>query len=125
MERDVSGTFNPFAGSFVVPSSGTYQIQYIAQGGPTAPVTVSSGPTAQYESQILVNGVQQQATPFPMFDTNIALVLTLRTPLREAQVVNSKVLNLLAGDIVQFAIGNSLTGTAGDFNGRVTITELE
>lgn len=110
---DTLGGFDPVTGTFMAPETGTYRIAFDATGGPSSAVTVSSPANSWFSltlerTEIATDVVRKR---FPMQDVNIALVLTLRTPLREATVSAERYMHLAEGEWVQLDAENSLSQT--------------
>lgn len=103
--------FDAESGVFTVPEAGTYLIAIGADGGPIGSSTISFGPgIGPYELEILRDGALLDQRSFPMIDVNVALVLTLRTPLHDGAAQITEAVPLEAGDELSFQIeANGLT----------------
>lgn len=101
--------FDPDTGEFTAPQAGTYEISYDATAGPSSAVTISTGANTWFALTLDRNGVDLFERRFPVLDVNVALVLTLRAPLREASVSASRYVTLAAGDVVALDVTNGFS----------------
>jgi hypothetical protein len=104
-----SGNFNAAVGVYTVPQTGTYLVHGSAYL--ESPGAFTTSETSIPTFRVLVNGVPEDSIDFPEFNVNIALVLTLRTPLSRSKVDSTQLLDLNAGDVIFFVVDNPTTTT--------------
>lgn len=98
-----SPNFSDITGDYTVPATGTYAISATINYSTTAPISVSLG--AGVNPAFIVRKTSPIVTDliqgvFPIFDVNVALVLSLRTILASSTVTLSGNVQLNAGDII-------------------------
>lgn len=120
-EYDPAAAFNPTTGVFTAPTPGNYLIEPDITTGPASPVTVSGGQIPTLVTN--VNGIDQDIQSFPLFSTNVALVLALITPLQQAQASGQTLQQLNAGDQVVIQIIKQ-AGVPYNTYGDLKITQI-
>lgn len=103
--------FDPATGTFVAPEAGTYRVAYDATAGPTSAVSISVASGTHFSLSLERNGIALVERRFPVLDVNVALVLTLRAPLREASVSGERYVTLAAGDTLGLGITNDFSAS--------------
>ncbi|MFA4927812.1 MAG: hypothetical protein WC558_04805, partial [Patulibacter sp.] len=98
--------FNATTGTFTALEAGTYRIAFDGTAGPTSAVTISTGANTWFSLTLAQNGVDVVTRRFPVLDVNVALVLTLRAPIREASASAERYVTLAAGDVLQLDVTN-------------------
>lgn len=117
--------FDPETGVFTAPESGTYLVAIGADGGPKAASTISvGGGVGPFELDIVKNGSTLDSRSFPMIDVNVALVLTLRTPLHDGAAQITEALPLEAGDQISFRIDPNNIANVSSFDADLFIGRL-
>jgi len=96
-----SSTFNPATGIFTAPATGKYAIHATVNYKIDAPVSISLGRGVDPVFTVRKNGNTDLIKGYmPIFDVNIALILSMRTVLGSATVTLSGNVELQAGDQV-------------------------
>lgn len=96
------GDFDPLPDAVKVKKAGYYRVDYSVQFKHTSAATVSIGHGRNPWTSLTVNGVGREETRRyrPVFDVNVALVLTLRVLINAPVLSYSGVVHLEAGDEV-------------------------
>ncbi len=115
--------FDEATGQFTASEAGTYRVAYDATAGPTAAVSVSTGANTWFALTLAHNGTDLVERRFPVLDVNVALVLTLRTPLREASVSAERYITLAAGDVLALDVTNGF-GIPMNLTASLSITKV-
>jgi hypothetical protein len=104
------GGFDETTGVFTAAEAGTYRFAFDGTAGPTATANVSSAADTWFSLALIQNGATQVvARRFPVLDVNVALVLALRVPIREASVAVERYVTLAAGDTVTLNVTNQFS----------------
>lgn len=115
--------FDEATGEFTAPSAGTYRVAYEATAGPQAAVSISTGASTWFSLTLTRNGSDLFERRFPVLDVNVALVLTLRTPLREASVSADRYVTMDAGDVLGLDVTNGFA-IKMDLTAALSITKV-
>lgn len=88
----------------VIPESGVYRLTYVAAPSTTGPLNGSLANDAVSRYSLRRNGVQVASSVVtrPIFDVNVALILTLRTIVQGGSYSATSYLDVRAGDSVEF-----------------------
>jgi hypothetical protein len=117
--------FDPETGVFTAPENGAYLVAIGADGGPKAASTISvGGGVGPFELDIVKNGSTLDSRSFPMIDVNVALVLTLRTPLHDGAAQITEALPLETGDQISFRIDPNNIANVSSFDADLFIGRL-
>ena len=118
-----SGSFNPTTGLFTVPATGTYAITATINYKTSAAISVTLG--AGVDPYFEIKRTSPTTTSLlqgylPILNVNVALILTLRALLGNADVSLAGTVNLNAGDVISLSynpngllIAITLGGTLG------------
>jgi len=119
-----TGAFNPVTGEYTAPASGLYLVMLTVNAGLANAATVTSTPLNDASIRLAVDGTPIAESRYPIFDVNVALVLTLRTPLRQATTQITRYVQLNAGERLTTQLSNTYS-VPFEAQGSLSVARVE
>ncbi len=114
-------------GHILLPEAGTYRIVYVAApvAADAATISVSRDAAAAYALRHNGNQIAASVVQRPMFDVNVALVLTLRTMIQGGSYSSTNYITATAGDTIDFTYTSDFTVVERKTNVILIIEKLD
>lgn len=128
---DVNSGAQPAAtvtdGVITLPEGGTYRVNYLVapEVASTASISIGSTAPASYAVRHNDNEVAGSVVQRPIFDVNIALVLTLRTVIQGGSYSSTSYIAGAPGDTIQFVYESDLTAPERKTNVTLIIEKVD
>ncbi|UNK70663.1 hypothetical protein [Microbacterium sp. H1-D42] len=90
-------------GTIEIPASGTYRVTYVAapDAGSTSTISIGASDSSKYWLSHNGSAIDSSVVSRPIFDVNIALILTLRTIVQGGSYSATSYVNAQAGDTLR------------------------
>ena len=125
---DSGGSFDPVAGVYTAPQTGTYKIDLVVNYSTTAAITaqLGGGSAPRFEFVNSTSGSVILASNVPAINVSIALLLTLNTIIGRGQSVIDACAELTVGQqhIVRYNPGGATIGTSVNLSNPPVVTTL-
>jgi len=110
-----------------LPEGGTYRVSYLAapEVASTATISIGSTASATYAVRHNNNEVAGSVVQRPIFDVNVALVLTLRTVIQGGSYSSTSYIAGAPGDTIQFVYESDFTAPERKTNVTLIIEKVD